>query len=86
MFLKSGLAAGSCALLLVSAPLAQTPQQVSPAPATSKGAVAAAGTTAPTPGPDAGGGEMPPKFQTAATGFDYDRRDVMISMRDGVKR
>ncbi|MBV8803991.1 MAG: hypothetical protein JO042_03065, partial [Sinobacteraceae bacterium] len=29
--------------------------------------------------------ETPPTFQPSTEGFDYERREVMIAMRDGIK-
>jgi putative CocE/NonD family hydrolase len=40
---------------------------------------------APPPPPAPSSGETPARFEPSNAGFDYDRRDLMIPMRDGVK-
>jgi putative CocE/NonD family hydrolase len=57
------------------APTETTPPTATPAPPP---------TPAPTPAP-ADTGDIPAKFETVKTIYDFDKREVMIPMRDGVK-
>ena len=71
-----GLAAAAMCLTLATPGLAQN----------SKTAAAEAGSTTPNPPPPtAPGGEAPAHLQPATSSFDFERREAMIPMRDGVR-
>ncbi len=73
----------STLLLMVARPAAPTAAQAPPASPTPVGVPASpsAGVAA----PPAAAGDIPPEFHVTTTLFDFDKREVMIAMRDGVK-
>src|SRR5579875_3784414 len=70
-------AAGLSALALAAAPLAHAQD--------SKKAAADQGAAQPAGPPPQGAGEAPAVLTPVTSAFDYEKRDVMIPMRDGVK-